>query len=155
MFNNLLIVTGNVVAQPVKRKTMSGRVVTNVRVASNEQRLNRETQQWETINTSFYNVACWQTLAEHVAGSIRQGDPVVFVGRPQVREFERGVAGHVDHSVDVNADIFGPDLRRISVAVNRKQPEADVPAERPTEVDAWNSTPTRQAETAEVAEPAA
>jgi single-strand DNA-binding protein len=130
MINNLLIVTGNAVSDPVTRTTGNGRVVTKVRVASNEQKFNPETQQWETVNTSFWNVSCWQMLGERVATSIRRGDPVLFVGRPSVREFQRQ-EGHTDHSVDVNADLFGPDLRRVSVDVHHKQRPALVPAEQP------------------------
>jgi single-strand DNA-binding protein len=123
MASNVIIVSGNVVSDPVLRSTGNGRIVTNVRVASNEDRLNQETRQWETVSTSFYNVSCWQALGERVAASIRRGDAVFFVGRPTVREFKRD-SGNLDHSVDVSADLFGPDLRRASVSVSRKQRSA-------------------------------
>ncbi|MFL6239262.1 MAG: single-stranded DNA-binding protein [Actinomycetes bacterium] len=160
-------VTGNVVADPIMRTTTTGRVVTHVRVASDERRLNPETQQWETTNTSFYDVSCWQMLGERVAASIRKGDPVYFCGRQQVREFTRD-NGHSDHNVDVQADVFGPDLRRVSVTVNRKtRPAAaeetaaataastSTPATTEAAVDPWASELSRRADAPAVAEPAA
>ena len=161
MLSNLLHITGNVVEDPVLRTTATGTSVTNVRVASNEQRYNRATDQWETVNTSFYNVACWKKLGEHVASSMRRGDPVFFIGRPSVREFTRN-NGSVDHSVEVNADVFAPDMHRVSVDVRRKRTEqtqtpADV-APTPQEqedVDPWASNLGRTDEPLTAAEPAA
>jgi single-strand DNA-binding protein len=153
MLNNLLIVTGNVVSDPVSRTTGSGRVVTNVRVASNEKRFNSETQQYETTSTSFYNVSCWQKLGERVASSIRKGDAVLVVGRPQVREFQRQ-AGHLDHSVDINADHFGPDMRRVSLTVERKERAAVSTSPESIAPDPWTST-SMPTETRQVEEPAA
>src|SRR4051794_12402035 len=133
MNSTMVIATGNVVTDPVLRTTENGHAVTTVRVASNERRHNPTTNEWENINTSFYNVSCWRMLGERVAACIRKGDPVFFVGRQQVREFQRN-NGSSDHCVDVYADVFGPDLRRVTVTVNRKPravPNLQTPEQTP------------------------
>src|SRR3954447_5239216 len=75
MNTSTVTVTGTVVFDPVMRTTETGQVVTNVRVAANDRRLNRTTQEWEDVNTSFYNVSCWRVLGEGVAPRSRKGDP--------------------------------------------------------------------------------
>lgn len=148
--NNMVIVTGNVVSDPVMRTTSTGYVVTKVRVASDDRRLNPATQEWETVTTSFYDVSCWRLLGERVSASIRRGDPVFFSGRVRVKEFSRE-NGHPDHAVEVDADVFGPDLRRVTVTVNRK-PRA-IPT--PVEPEQPSAAPTPDVEPTVVSEPAA
>ena len=36
---------------------------------------------WSDGNTTWIEVACFRTLAQHVAQSVRKGDPVVVVGK--------------------------------------------------------------------------
>lgn len=59
--------------------------------------------------TTFYEVVCFASLAEHVATSLRKGDRAVVIGKG---EFERwtGKDG-VDRSKrKIVADAIGPDL---------------------------------------------
>jgi len=36
---------------------------------------------WSDGNTTWIEVACFRTLAQHVAASVRKGDPVLVVGK--------------------------------------------------------------------------
>jgi len=81
---------------------------------------------WADGPTSFYDVACFKRLADHVAGSVTKGDPVIVHGRLSMREWVREdrrgrdaqiVASHVGHDL-----VFGVSTFR------RPRREADVVA---------------------------
>jgi single-stranded DNA-binding protein len=44
---------------------------------------------WSDGNTTWIEVACFRTLAQHVAQSVRKGDPVLVVGKLRTNIWER------------------------------------------------------------------
>ena len=99
---------GNVASDVTLRQTAAGPVA-GFRLAASNDYLDRRSRQW-VKRTTWVSVSAWRALGEHVAGSLRKGQPVVVVGRLRQREFERD--GHRVTVIDVDADLVGHDLNR-------------------------------------------
>jgi single-strand DNA-binding protein len=72
----------------------------------------------------------WRELAEHVAASLRRGDPVLVVGRFRQREYETD-AGDKRRADDIQADTVAVPLDKRDVRlikVTREAPAATGPA---------------------------
>jgi len=81
-------VIGNV-AQDVRHViTDQGVPITSFRLASTRRHYDRALGRWVDGETTFVNVTCWRSLADHVRASISKGDPVVVIGRLRVRPWE-------------------------------------------------------------------
>ena len=111
-----------------------------------------------TIQTSWYTVSAWRTLAEHVAESVRKGDPVVVHGRLRADVWEReGQPASVTHVVD--ATFVGHDLNRgtstFLKAPRRERPDADTTALREALHELPTDTPQLDSEGREREAPAA
>jgi len=105
-------VFGNVADDPRHLQT-SGGVLTAFRLAHTP-RSQREGR-WGDGPTSFYDVACFRRLADHVAGSVIKGDPVIVHGRLAMREWVKDdrkgrdaqiVASHVGHDLVFGVSTF-------------------------------------------------
>jgi single-strand DNA-binding protein len=81
---------------------------------------------WGDGNTTWIEVACFRTLAQHVAESVRKGDPVLVVGRLRTNVWEKD--GQTHERIVLEAEMVGHDLTR-GAAVFRRRP-------RPTSSDA-------------------
>lgn len=102
---------GNVVADPTHVRLDSGVHVASVRIASMSRRFDRALGRWRDACTLVLTVSCWRALAENVATSVRQGDPVVVTGRLRIRN-DPGKAGERRTSVEIEATTVGHDLSR-------------------------------------------
>jgi single-strand DNA-binding protein len=112
MFNEAhVFFAGYVAAEPSYKVFANGSTKAKLRVAYTGRRLNRETGQWMDGPTSFVNVYCWRQLANHVALCVRKGEPVVVMGRLQVRRYEHR-DGTPGTAVEVEASALGHDLNR-------------------------------------------
>lgn len=110
----------------VYRETPQGNVA-NLRVGSTP-RIRRRSGEWVDGDTSWFSVACWRTLAEHVRDSVRKGDPVLVHGRLRADVWERE-DGQTSTTYVVEASYLGHDLSRGTSSFVRS-----VPPER-SEVD--------------------
>ena len=107
---------------------------------------------WSDGNTTWIEVACFRTLAQHVAASVRKGDPVLVVGKLRTNVWEKD--GQTHERLVLEADTVGHDLNRGTSAFRRpprlaptESPEPDEPPE--DEVDpAGMSVEERAAEAA-------
>ena len=106
---------GNVVSDVTLRQT-SGGTVANFRIAADNGYFDRRTQQW-VEKTTYLSVSAWRALGENVARSLAKGQPVVVVGKPRQREFDRD--GQRQTVVEIDADLVGHDLNRGSSAFER------------------------------------
>ena len=149
MTSTSITVIGNIATEPDVRSLDSGATMARFRLASTDRKFNRATGAWEDDNTSFYNVTCFRMLGERVGSALKKGDPVIVVGKIQVKRWQK-TDGSWDGCTDIEAFVVGPDLRRVGVTVNRQQ-RPSTPAEptMPTEpsvpaqvhdVDPWAST---------------
>ena len=93
-----LTLVGFVAQDPRQREATDGVWVTNLRVGTTPRVQDRVTNQWRDGETSFYDVACWRRLGDHVRASLHKGDPVMVKGRCRSRSYtdKNGVQHNVD-----------------------------------------------------------
>ncbi|MEZ5144440.1 MAG: single-stranded DNA-binding protein [Acidimicrobiales bacterium] len=113
-------IVGNVTRDPELRFTNSGMAVANFGVAVNFRRMNRQTNDWEEEEPTFYDVSCFQQFAENVAESLSKGTRVVVTGRLRQRSWE-GNDGEKRTRLEVLADEVGPSLRWATAEVQRSE----------------------------------
>jgi single-strand DNA-binding protein len=149
MSSTSITVIGNIATEPDARSLDNGATMTRFRLASTDRKFNRASATWEDDNTSFYNVTCFRLLGERVGTVLKKGDPVIVIGKIQVKRWQK-TDGSWDGCTDIEAFAVGPDVRRVAITVNRQQ-RTSAPAEptMPTEpavsaqaadVDPWAST---------------
>ena len=87
MYESVVTITGNVSRDPELRFTPSGVAVASLAVAVNHRRKEKGTDEW-IEQVSFYDVTCWNQLAENVSESIMKGARVTVVGRMEQQNWE-------------------------------------------------------------------
>jgi len=140
--------TGNVAFEPRVRVTPNGAHVLDLRVATTPRI--RKGEEWEDGGTIWYDVVCWNRLADNVERSVSKGDAIIVSGRLYNRVWEKpdedtGVVTKID-KLTVDARHVGLDLARFPATVLRPapvRPEDAVPDHLPPSVP--------QAEVAEAA----
>ena len=113
-FDNTVTVVGNVTRDPELRFTQGGLAVANFGLAWNKRRKDGEEE------TSFFDVACFQQMAENVAESITKGSRVVVYGTLQQRSWENQ-EGERRSKVEIVADDVAPSLRWATAQVTRNE----------------------------------
>ncbi len=112
---------GFVAQDPSLRPIKDGRNVTNLRVGATRRYLDKATGEWRDLETSYYDVACWNRLADHVRASMRKGDPVLVKGQFKSRSWE-DKNGQIRKEIDILADTVGHDLSRGVANYIRQRP---------------------------------
>lgn len=79
---NLVILIGNVVADPELKNTTSGISVTNFKIA-----VNRRFTQGDQQQTDFFSIVCFKKTAEFVAKYFTKGKPILVRGTLQTRNW--------------------------------------------------------------------
>jgi single-strand DNA-binding protein len=120
---------GFVAQDPTIRTTATGKQLTRVRVGTTPRHRDDESGQWRDGETSYYDVKCWNRLAEHVRLSLRKGEPVIVKGKFRISNFE-DKNGQTRISVEITADTLGHDLSRgaanyMRLQSRRTDPETD------------------------------
>jgi single-strand DNA-binding protein len=114
-FGNTVQIVGNITRDPELRYTPNGASVANFSVAWNR-RYERNGEQVEEV--SYFDVACWGTLAENVASSLAKGHRVVVSGQLEQRSWDTP-DGQRRSKVEIKADDVAPSLRWASVEITR------------------------------------
>lgn len=125
MSSNVTIV-GNITRDPELRFTPSGQANASFGVAVN--RRTKKDGEWVDADPSFFNVTCWQNLAENVAESLTKGTRVVVTGRLEQRSWEQD--GQKRSTIDIIADEVAPSLRWATAQVVKAERSENTP--RPT-----------------------
>jgi single-strand DNA-binding protein len=99
---NVVVITGNLTADPELRSLPSGSSVCNLRVAVNTRRRNGATGEWED-KPNYFNVTVWGAQGENCARFLSKGRPVGIQGRLEWREWESQDGGKRS-AVDIIAD---------------------------------------------------
>ena len=137
---------GYVATDPKFKKVAGDISSARLRVAYTARRRDKETGEWSDGPTSFVNIQCWRTLADNVRASVHKGEPVLVMGRLQVRRFE-DQEGAPRTVVEIEAMSIGHDLTRGVAQFSRTRwPSALVPAD--AELQATVSLPGDGAELA-------
>lgn len=93
-----------------RKETPRDGTVANFRVGSTP-RYRKRNGDWVDGRTSWFSVSCWRTLADHVAESVKKGDPVVVHGKLRADVWERE-DGQSSVTYVVEAQYVGHDLNR-------------------------------------------
>jgi single-strand DNA-binding protein len=102
---------GYVATEPKFKKVAGDTSSARLRVAYTARRRDKETGEWGDGPTSFVTIQCWRTLADNVSMSVHKGEPILIMGRLQIRRFEDS-AGAPRTAVEVEASSVGHDLTR-------------------------------------------
>ena len=117
--DNSVTVVGNATRDPELRFTPSGQATASFGLAVNRRWQNRQTQEWEE-RVSFFDIVCWQQMAENVAESVTKGSRVVVTGRLDQRSWETQ-DGEKRSKIEIVADEIGPSLRYATAQVVRNE----------------------------------
>ena len=109
---------GTLGRDPELRFTNGGQAVVSFSIAVTRKWKNHAGEQQE--QTSWFDIAAWQSLAENAAASLAKGSRVIVTGRLEQREYE-AKDGTKRTAVQVVADAIGPDLRWAQVQVEKVQ----------------------------------
>lgn len=112
---NTVTVVGNLTRDPELRYTPSGTAVCNFGVAWNKPQ-RPDAAQNSDRDTSFFDVTCWDQLADNVASSLFKGMRVVVSGRLDQRSWETSSAERRS-KVEIVAEEVAPSLRWASAEV--------------------------------------
>lgn len=108
-----ITIRGRLTADPNLRFVQSGAPVVNFDVATNSRRFNKQTNEWEDSETTFYPVSLWGTGAENVAETLRKGQMVIVSGHIGSRSWE--AEGQKRTRMEVKALAVGLDLTWVQV----------------------------------------
>ncbi|NWN88944.1 MAG: single-stranded DNA-binding protein [Micrococcaceae bacterium] len=107
-----LTVRGNVATAPRRVVTDTGIVISEFRLAATERFFNRQTEQWEDGNTSWYTVSAFRQLAENIFRSFTVGDPVTVTGKVSIKQWTSKDETKRGTTAEIVADTAGHDLMR-------------------------------------------
>lgn len=116
MYETSLTVVGNIATDPIRRRVGEHELI-KFRVASNSRRRSADGS-WETGNSLFVTVNCWDKLVTGVGASLSKGLPVIVVGDIFTSEYE-DKDGVRRSSVELRATAVGPDLARCAARVEK------------------------------------
>src|SRR3990167_7477694 len=108
---NKIMVIGNCGKEPEMRFTPSGKPVTSFSVACNSGFGEKETTEW-------FNVVCWDKLAEQCNQYLNKGSQVYVEGRLQTRKWEDD-SGTTHYKTEVIAN------RVLFLGKRKAEPKAD------------------------------
>lgn len=106
--------TGFLGADPELRTTSNGVRVLDLRVATS--RRIKVGEEWQDGETMWFEVACWNDLAENVSESLHKGDKVIIEGKLAQRTWVKDDGTSVPKLV-IDAKTVGVDLGRYPVKV--------------------------------------
>lgn len=110
---------GNVTRDPELRFTQAGLAVANFSIAVNRRWQNQMTKEWEE-KVSFFDVTCWQQLAENVAESLTRGMRVIVSGRLEQRSWETD-SGDKRNKIEIVADLVAPSLEWATAVMTKNE----------------------------------
>jgi len=114
--NNSITIIGNLVNDPELRFNDAGKATMTARVAVNE-RYYRNDNAGE--RTNYFNIVCWDSLAENTSYSVKKGDRVIVSGRLQIQQYKTS-AEHSSWFTEIVADEIGVSTRW-AIAQPRKE----------------------------------
>lgn len=133
--NPIVTLAGNVAKAPEMRFTGTGKAVVSVTVVTKDSRKD-EGGQWSDHDETWYQVTCWERLAENVVEvDLQPGDPVIVVGKLRNRKWET-TEGETRYTLEVTANEFAVSLKRHPVTVTRPDRSASSGGD-----DAWAQQP--------------
>lgn len=118
MTDNYVQITGNVTKDPEMRFTPSAARVASFSVAVNRRWKNSQGGWDEQV--SFFDVVCWNELAENVTDTVQKGMRVTVTGRLEQRTWQTD-DGSNRSKVEIVATDVAPSLRWATADVTRNE----------------------------------
>jgi single-strand DNA-binding protein len=120
---NHVTLVGNATREPELRFTQSGAAVCNFGIANNRSWKDKDGE-WQE-ETSFFDIVCWQDLAENVASSVKTGSRVIVEGRMDQRSWDDKDTGDKRYKIECVADDVGVSLRWAEVDIHKNERKGD------------------------------
>lgn len=98
---NVVVIMGNLTADPELRTLPSGSSVGKLRVANNRRYKESSSGEWKD-RVGYYDVTVWGSMAETCARYLSKGRPVLVTGELRWREWEQEGGGK-RQAIDINA----------------------------------------------------
>lgn len=132
---------GRLGQDPELRFTPAGKAVTSFSLATS--RRVKKGDEWEDTDTTWWQVSCWEQLAENTAEALRKGMAVIVEGSAVERSWEDR-DGTKRSRIEVRADHVGVDLRWSSGSRRGQEQASADPWASPGTDDPWASPSTGQ-----------
>lgn len=127
----VITITGNLTKDPELRFTSSGVAVADFSIAVTPRNYNKQTQQWEDGDTTYYRCSVWREAAENAAETLRKGMRVIAQGRVSLRSYENR-DGQQRSELSLQVDEVGPSLRYARAQVTKAPTGSAQPAQQYT-----------------------
>lgn len=125
-----ITIVGNVTRDPEMTFSQAGNPVARFAVAVNKTNKNGDK------STSFYDVVCFQSLAENIADSVCKGDRVIVTGNADISKYEKAT-GETVTSINIMADHIGLELRWNGATANSKDAARIPKTKTPVDDEPW------------------
>lgn len=122
---------GRLTADPELRFTPSGAPVANFTIVTDRRQKN-SSDEWESVDSTFWRCSVWRDQAENVAESLTRGLLVIASGRVKQRQYETA-EGEKRTTFEVDVDHIGPSLKGGPATVRKTD-------RTPPQNDPWNLT---------------
>lgn len=114
----LIVVVGNLTADPELRFTQSGVAVASFTVASTPRTFDRQSNEWKDGEALFLRCTVWREYAENVAASLTKGARVIVQGNLVQRSYETK-QGEKRTSYELDVVEVGPALKYSTAQVTK------------------------------------
>lgn len=111
-------IVGNLTADVELKFTPAGKAVAKFSVATSE-RFKNANNEWDSKNTTFWNIVVWDKQAENVADSVGKGDEVIVFGKAYSTSWEDKATGEKRTRMEVTATKVAASLARASGKMSR------------------------------------
>ena len=139
----LIVVVGNLTADPELRFTQSGVAVASFTVASTPRTFDKQSNEWKDGEALFLRCAVWREYAENVANSLTKGARVIVQGNLTQRSYETK-QGEKRTSYELDAVEVGPALRYSTAQVTKAAPKSAQGGSNAGSQSQWASAPPAQ-----------
>ena len=119
MAESSITLYGNLTRDPDLAFTTGGKGKASFGIACN--RRWQQGGEWQE-QTSFFNVSCWDKLAENTVASLHKGDRIIVVGRLEQRQYETK-EGEKRNVVEIVAEEIGASVRWTTLEIDRTERE--------------------------------
>lgn len=110
---NQIGLLGNLTRDPEIKYTNEGTAICEMGVAVSRRWTDKQGKEAEAVD--FFNVTCWNNLAENCAASLKKGDRVLLNGHMNLRSWENK-EGKKYNIINITADIVAASLEFDKIA---------------------------------------
>lgn len=115
---NQIGLVGNLTRDPELKFTNEGVAICDLGLAVNRKWTDKEGD--ETENVDFFNISCWNSMAENCASSLKKGDRVLISGHMNLRSWENK-EGKKFNIINITADIIAASLEFSKIVYDKEE----------------------------------